>query len=93
VLIAATKRQLRAYSGFAVETRDSGEYHYVRGKLQRNRERITARGLSNNHNNDLQNLFKGVPARYTTSMLLRLPKGCGRRWRILLWREKWLPSL
>ena len=32
-----TKRQLWAYSGFAVETHDSGEYRYVRGKLRRNR--------------------------------------------------------
>jgi transposase len=55
-----TKRQLWAYSGFGVETHDSGEYRYVRGKLQRNRERITVRGLSNNHNNDLKNLFKGA---------------------------------
>jgi transposase len=55
-----TKRQLWAYSGFAVETHDSGEYRYVRGKLQRNRERITVRGLSENHNNDLKNLFKGA---------------------------------
>jgi transposase len=55
-----TKRQLWAYSGFAVETHDSGEYRYVRGKLQRNRERITVRGLSDNHNPDLKNLFKGA---------------------------------
>jgi transposase len=55
-----TKRQLWAYSGFAVETHDSGEYRCVRGKLQRNRERITVRGLSNKHNNDLKNLFKGA---------------------------------
>jgi transposase len=41
-----TKRQLWAYSGFAVETHDSGEYRSVRGKLQPNRERITVRGLS-----------------------------------------------
>ena len=53
-----TKRQLWAYSGFAVETHDSGEYRYVRGKLQRNRERITVRGLNDNHNKDLKNLFK-----------------------------------
>src|SRR6516162_3924544 len=33
-----SKRQLWAYSGFAVETYDSGEYRIVRGKLQRNRE-------------------------------------------------------
>lgn len=55
-----TKRQLWAYSGFAVETHDSGEYRYVRGKLQRNRERITVRGLSDNYNKDLKNLFKGA---------------------------------
>ncbi len=55
-----TKRQLWAYSGFAVETHDSGEYRYVRGKLQRNRERITVCGLSANYNKDLKNLFKGA---------------------------------
>jgi transposase len=55
-----TKRQLWAYSGFAVETHDSGEYRWVRGKLQRNRERITVRGLNDNHNKDLKNLFKSA---------------------------------
>ena len=55
-----TKRQLWAYSGFAVATHDSGEYRYVRGKLQRNRERITVRGLNRNHNHDLKNLLKGA---------------------------------
>ena len=55
-----TKRQLWAYSGFAVETHDSGEYRMVRGKLQRNRERITVRGLNDNHNRDLKNLFKSA---------------------------------
>ena len=55
-----TKRQLWAYSGFAVETHDSGEYRYVRGKLQRNRERITVRGLNDNHNKDVKSLFKSA---------------------------------
>jgi transposase len=55
-----SKRQLWAYSGFAVETHDSGEYRYVRGKAQRNRERITVRGLNDNHNKDLKNLFKSA---------------------------------
>src|SRR2546421_4752770 len=55
-----TKRQLWAYSGFAVETHDSGEYRSVRGKLQRNRERMTVRGLNDNHNKDLKNLFKSA---------------------------------
>jgi transposase len=55
-----TKRQLWAYSGFAVEIHDSGEYRCVRGKLQRNRERITVRGLNDNHNKELKNLFKSA---------------------------------
>src|SRR5215813_9957386 len=55
-----TKRQLWAYSGFAVETYDSGEYRFVRGKRQRNRERITVRGLNRNHNHDVKNLLKGA---------------------------------
>jgi transposase len=55
-----TKRQLWAYSGFAVQTYDSGEYRVVRGKLHRNRERITVRGLNRNHNHDLKNLLKGA---------------------------------
>ena len=39
---------------------DSGEYRYVRGKVQRNRERITVRGSNDNHHRDLKNLFKGA---------------------------------
>src|SRR5207247_1269959 len=53
-----TTRQLWAYSGFAVEIHDSGEYRSVRGKLQRNRERITVRGLNDNHNKDVQSRLK-----------------------------------
>jgi transposase len=55
-----TKRQLWAYSGFAVEVHDSGEYRWVRGKLPPNRERITVRGLNDNHNKDVKNLFKSA---------------------------------
>jgi len=87
-----TKRQLWAYSGFAVETHDSGEYRSVRGKLQRNRERMTVRGLNDNHNRDLKNLFKvlrcrpaPVLARCATFMWLGLRKGCGRPWPVLPW--------
>ena len=55
-----TKRQLWAYSGFAVQVHDSGEYRWVRGKLQRNRERITVRGLNDNHNKEVKSLFKAA---------------------------------
>jgi len=55
-----TKRQLWTYSGFGLETHDSGEYRWVQGKLQRNRERISVRGLNDNHNPDLKSLFKSA---------------------------------
>ena len=55
-----TKRQRWAYSGFAVETHDSGEYRFVGGKVRRNGERISVRGLSDNYNRDLKNLFKST---------------------------------
>ena len=62
-----TKRQLWAYSGVsAVETHDSGEYRSVRGKLQRNRERMTVRGLNDNHNRELKNLFKSAAVSAST---------------------------
>jgi len=72
-----TKRQLWAYSGFAVEIHDSGEYRFARGKLQRNRERITVRGLNHNHNHDLKNLFKGA-AQYSAWAALRFLFCSGR---------------
>jgi transposase len=61
-----TKRQLWAYSGFALETHDSGEYRLVRGKVRRNRERRTVRGLSHNHNPDLKSLFKSAAVSAST---------------------------
>ena len=32
----------------------------VRGKVRRNRERLTVLGLNDNHNHDLKNVFKGA---------------------------------
>jgi len=55
-----TKRQLWAYSGLALETHSSGEYHYVQGQLQRSKKPIALRGLNQNHNHDLKSIFKGA---------------------------------
>ena len=38
----------------------SEERYYRTALLQRNRERITVRGLNDNHNKDLKNLFKSA---------------------------------
>jgi transposase len=58
-----TKRQLWIYCGLALETRDSGEYRFVRGQLKRSRKAVTIRGLNKNHNHDLKNIFKGAATR------------------------------
>lgn len=55
-----TKRQLWAYSGFALETRDSAEYRIDQGRLQRKRKGATVRGLNHNRNRDLKELFKSA---------------------------------
>ena len=55
-----TKRQLWAYSGFGIETHDSGEYRYVEGELRRAKKKASVRGLNRNYNRDLKNLFKGA---------------------------------
>lgn len=61
-----TKRQLWAYSGLALETRVSGEYRFAGGELQRSTKRATPRGLNENHNHDLKNVFKGAATRAST---------------------------
>jgi transposase len=38
-----SKRQLWTYSGAGLETRDSGEYHYVRGPVRRRKKQATIR--------------------------------------------------
>ncbi len=55
-----SKRQLWAYSGFGIETHDSGEHRYVEGELRRAKKKATVRGLNRNYNPDRKNLFKGA---------------------------------
>src|SRR5262249_56873937 len=58
-----SKRQLRTYSGLGLETRDSGEYHFVKGQPQRRKKQATIRGLNKDHNHDLKRLFKSAATR------------------------------
>jgi transposase len=55
-----TKRQLWTYSGLGLETRDSAQYSYVEGQLQRSKKPQQIRGLNENHNHDLKAIFKGA---------------------------------
>ena len=58
-----TKRQLWAYCGLALETRDSGEYRFRAGQLQRKRRSPTVLGLNRNHHHRLKYVLKSVAAR------------------------------
>jgi hypothetical protein len=60
-----TKRQLWAYSGLALETHDSAQYRYVGGQLLQSQKPKQIRGLNENHNHDLKNIFKGAAHRAT----------------------------
>jgi hypothetical protein len=55
-----SKRQLWTYSGLAVETHDSGQYRYVHGQLQRSKKPQQVRGLNQNHNHAMKEIFKSA---------------------------------
>ncbi len=55
-----TKRQLWTYSGFGIETHSSADHSWADGQLQRSKKPVSIRGLNENHNHDLKNLFKGA---------------------------------
>lgn len=55
-----TKRQFWAYCGLALETRSSADYRFVDGQLTRRKKPVFIRGLNENHNHELKNLFKGA---------------------------------
>src|ERR1700724_287760 len=62
-----TKRQLWNYSGLGIETRDSAQYRFVGGELQRSKKPQQLRGLNENHNHDLKNIFKSAATMATIS--------------------------
>ena len=55
-----SKRQLWTYIGLAVVTRDSGQYRYVNGQLQRSKKPQQIRGLNQNHNHTMKEIFKSA---------------------------------
>src|SRR6266576_2086487 len=58
-----SKRQLWSYSGLGLETRDSGEYHFIKGQPRRRKKQATIRGLNKDYNHDRKGLFKGAATR------------------------------
>src|SRR6266849_6138856 len=55
-----SKRQLWTYSGLGIETRDSAQYRYVRGQLQRTKKPQQIRGLNQNHNHEMKAAWAGI---------------------------------
>src|SRR5262249_14214657 len=55
-----TKRHLWTYSGLALETHDSAQYHVAEGQLQRSKKPAAVRGLNKDHNHDSK-IFLKVP--------------------------------
>src|ERR1700675_4049903 len=63
-----TKRQLWTYSGLGLETHDSAQYRYVEGQLRRSKKPQQLRGLNQDHNHDLKNIFKGAATKASISV-------------------------
>jgi hypothetical protein len=55
-----SKRQLWTYSGLGVTTHDSSQYRYVDGQLQRSKKPQQIRGLNQNHNHQMKEIFKST---------------------------------
>jgi len=55
-----TKRNLWAYAGLAVVTHSSSDHEFIAGRPVRRRRAPLTRGLNQNHNRVLKNVFKGA---------------------------------
>ncbi len=58
-----SKRQLWTYSGLGIETHDSAQYRFVNGHVQRCKKPQQLRGLNQNHNHEMKEIFKGAATR------------------------------
>jgi transposase len=55
-----SKRQFWSYCGLAVVTKTSSEYELVEGRVRRSKKRPLVRGLNQNYNRALKEVFKGA---------------------------------
>jgi transposase len=55
-----TKRQLWTYSGLGIAVHSSADHEVANGQLRRKKKPVEIRGLNENCNHDLKNLFKGA---------------------------------
>jgi len=62
-----SKRQLWGYSGLGIKTHDSAQYRYVDGQVQRAKKPQQLRGLNQNHNHQMKEVFKSTATTATRS--------------------------
>jgi transposase len=62
-----SKRQLWTYSGLGIETHDSAQYRYVGGQVHRSKKPQQLRGLNQNHNHEMKEIFKSTATRASCS--------------------------
>jgi transposase len=58
-----SKRQLWTYCGLGIETHDSAQYRYVGGQVLRSKKPQQLRGLNQNHNHEMKEIFKSTATR------------------------------
>jgi transposase len=82
-----TKRQLWTYCGLGVVTSSSADHEVAKGQLRRKKKHAQVRGLNENCNHDLKNLFKGAavvasikPGPLAEFYAALVSKGMRRRW-------------
>jgi len=63
-----SKRQLWTYSGLGIETHDSAQFRFVGGQLQRSKKPLQLRGLNQNHNHEMKEIFKSTATRASCGM-------------------------
>ena len=64
-----TKRQFWAYSGFAVKTRSSADYISINGVIKKAVRPVLTRGLNQNFNRTLKQVFKSTANAANTGVL------------------------
>jgi transposase len=58
-----SKRQLWTYCGLGIETHDRAQYRYVGGQVLRSQKPPQLRGLNQNHNHEMKEIFKSTATR------------------------------
>jgi transposase len=84
-----TKRNLWAYAGLAVVTQSSSDHTFIAGRPVRRQRKPLTRGLNQNHNRILKDVFKGAATSAIgrsdpseISIVRSSNAACAKKWRV-----------